>query len=298
MGKGRRTTRCGTRGKTDKVTGRIPERHPVTLSFLQTSATFRPVSIEDKSIKLGHPSYVWRFGQDRRLDLIRRYVRFNGARMLDIGCGVGAYVDKFRSLGAHAFGVDVDAEKLAEAQRAKRLRLLATSVSETLPFPDNYFDVVVLHEVIEHVDDDYQTIREAHRVIRHNGRIIIFAPNRLYPFETHGAFFGKRYVFGNIPLIGWLPDSLRNKFAPHVRAYRARDIYALFAELDGTLLSHTQIYPGYDKIARRSALLARVFRSVTYFLEATPLRAFGLSHFAVWEKGGRQTTVNSRERSP
>jgi SAM-dependent methyltransferase len=251
--------------------------------------------MDDKAIHLGHPSYVWRFGQDRRLDLIRRYVRFDGAHILDIGCGIGTYVDKFRSLGAHAFGVDVDVEKLTEARRTKRLHLLASSVSEVLPFPDNCFDVVVLHEVIEHVADDHQTICEAHRVTRRNGRIIVFAPNRLYPFETHGAFFGKRYLFGNIPLIGWLPDSLRNKFAPHVRAYRARDIRALFMDVDGTMLMHTQIYPGYDKIARRSAALARVFRSITYFLEATPLRAFGLSHFAVWKKGSRKSTVNSKQ---
>jgi len=248
------------------------------------------VGIEDKAIHLGRPSYVWRFGQDRRLDLIRRFVRFDGVHILDIGCGIGAYVDKFRSLGGHAFGVDADAEKLVEARHSKRLQLLAVSVSETLPFPDDYFDVVVLHEVIEHVADDSQTIREAYRVVHREGRIIVFAPNRLYPFETHGAFFGKRYVFGNIPLISWLPDSLRNRFAPHVRAYRTRDIRALFAQLNGTLMLHTQIYPGYDKIAHRNALLARVFRSVTYFLEATPLRAFGLSHFVVFRKGRRRWT--------
>ncbi|MDE3088749.1 MAG: class I SAM-dependent methyltransferase [Chloroflexota bacterium] len=262
------------------------------------SAILRAVSIDDKAIRLGHPSYVWRFGQDRRLDLMRRFVRYDGARILDIGCGIGTYVDKFRSLGARAFGVDIDVEKLAEARRAKRLQLLTAAVSETLPFRDNYFDVVVLHEVIEHVADDRQTVREAYRVAHRNGRIIVFAPNRLYPFETHGVFFGKRYVFGNIPLIGWLPDWLRNKFAPHVRAYRARDLRALFTDMDGTLLMHTQIYPGYDKIARRSAALARVFRRVTYFLEATPLRAFGLSHFLVWKKGTRHPTVKNRARSP
>lgn len=241
---------------------------------------------DDKAITLGHPSYVWRFGQDRRLDLIRRHIPFENARILDVGCGIGAYVEKIReaSNGALAFGVDVDLEKLADAHRNKNLLTLAASTSEHLPFANYSFDAVLLHEVIEHVADDRLTIYEAHRVVKPGGKVVVFAPNRLYPFETHGAYFGKRYLFGNIPLIGWLPDSLRSKFAPHVRAYRARELRALFANLDGEIIEHTQIYPGYDKLARRSALLARLFRAITYFFEATPLRTFGLSHFLVWQK--------------
>jgi len=239
---------------------------------------------DDKAIRLGHPSYVWRFGQDRRLEMIRRYVALENARVLDVGCGIGAYVAQFAARGARAFGVDVDAEKLVEARRDKNLVLLACAVSETLPFPNDTFDAVLLHEVIEHVVDDAQTIREAQRVCRRGGRVIVFVPNRLYPFETHGAYFGTRYVFGNIPLLGYLPDVLRARLAPHVRAYTTRDLRALFAGLDGVLLVHTQIFPGYDKLARRRAFLARVLRGVTYFLERTPLRALGLSHFVVWQK--------------
>lgn len=239
---------------------------------------------EDKAIKLGHPSYVWRFGQDRRLAMIQRYVALNDARILDIGCGIGAYVEKFAALGAHAFGVDVDVDKLADARREKNLDQLALAVSEALPFPNNFFDAVLLHEVIEHVADDRQTIGEAHRVCKPGGHVIIFAPNRLYPFETHGAYFGKRYVFGNIPFIGWLPDLLRDKLAPHVRAYTTRRIRALFDGWDGAIILHTQIYPGYDKIARKNAGLARALRGLTYFLEHTPLRVFGLSHLVVWRK--------------
>jgi SAM-dependent methyltransferase len=217
--------------------------------------------------------------------MIRRFVRFNGVRILDIGCGIGTYLEKFRGLGAHEFGVDTDAEKLNEAHRQKRLLRLVASASEHLPFPDQSFHVVLLHEVIEHVVDDRQTIGEACRVVTPGGRVIVFAPNRWYPFETHGAYFGKRYVFGNIPLIGWMPDALRNRFAPHVRAYTVPGIRALFDGLDGEIIMHTQVYPGYDKIARRNAQLAHVLRGVTYFFEHTPLRAFGLSHFVVWRKG-------------
>jgi hypothetical protein len=54
--------------------------------------------------------------------------------------------------------------------------------------------------------------------------------------------------------------------------------------LPGEFVVFTQIYPGYDKIAARRPWLAGVLRRVTYFLEHTPLRAFGLSHFVVFQK--------------
>lgn len=218
------------------------------------------------------------------MNLLRAYLPLDNARVLDVGCGIGTYVEKFRALNAHAYGVDVDVERVTRGRREKKLDTLALSVSEALPFVSEIFDGVLLHEVIEHVNDDRATICEAHRVTKHGGVVIVFAPNRLYPFETHGAYFGKRYVFGNIPFVGYLPDGLRNKFAPHVRAYRSRDIRALFDGLDGEIIAHTQVYPGYDKIAARRKELAGVFRSLTYALENTPLRNFGLSHFLVWRK--------------
>jgi SAM-dependent methyltransferase len=240
--------------------------------------------VNDKAITLGHPSYVWRFGQDRRLNMIRAYLPMDHARVLDIGCGIGTYVEKFAGCGAAAFGVDVDEDKLVRGHHEKKLDTLALSVSEALPYAPDTFDGVLLHEVIEHVNNDRETLCEAHRVTKRGGVVIVFAPNRWYPFETHGAYFGKRYVFGNIPLVGYLPDGLRNKFAPHVRAYRSRDLRALFEGLNGEIIAHTQIYPGYDKIAARRQELAGFFRSVTYALENTPLRHLGLSHFLVWRK--------------
>ncbi len=237
---------------------------------------------EDKAIALGHPSYVWRFGQDRRLDLIRQHAPLEGARILDVGCGLGVYVRKLRAFSEEVYGVDVDAQKVAEASRT--LPNIRQAPAEALPFPDDYFDVVLLHEVIEHVDDDRQTIREAHRVTVQGGRMVIFAPNRLYPFETHGCYWRGRYHFGNVPLINYLPDVLRRRFCPHVRTYTSGDIRRLLRGLDCRILAHTQLYPGYDKISARHSRLGALLRAATYALEKTPLRIFGLSHFVVVEK--------------
>ncbi|MGD8399193.1 MAG: class I SAM-dependent methyltransferase [Anaerolineae bacterium] len=237
---------------------------------------------EDPAIRLGHPSYVWGFGQERRLEMILRYVPLEGATILDAGCGVGTYVRAFRSFSPRVYGVDLDAGRIAEV--TSDLPGLCQASVEALPYPDSIFDAVLSHEVIEHVADDRRALAEAVRVLRSGGRLVVFAPNRLYPFETHGAYWGGRYHFGNIPLVNYLPRRWRKRLAPHVRAYTRRDLDRLFDGLPVSVVAHTQIYPGYDKIVRRRRLLGRVLRKATYLLERTPLRAFGLSHLLVVEK--------------
>ena len=183
----------------------------------------------EKAIRLGHPSYIWRRGQDRRLNLIRQYVALEGRRILDVGCGIGMYVEKFRRFSTDVYGVDVDAEKVAQA--SLNMPNISEAPAEALPFEDDTFDVIMLHEVIEHVDDDRRAIEEAVRCLKPGGRVIIFAPNRLYLFETHGFYFLGHYHFKLLPLVNYLPDWLRDLFCPHVRIYRGRDIRNLFDRL-------------------------------------------------------------------
>jgi len=245
---------------------------------------------QEKAIALGHPSYVWRFGQERRLDLVRRHVALKGRSILDVGCGVGMYVRAFRRFSDDVHGVDVDGEKLAEVGR--ELPNLCVSAAEALPYADGVFDMVLSHEVIEHVTDDRQSLAEAVRVLRRpepaagmpGGRLVIFAPNRLYPFETHGIFWRGRYRPGNIPLVNYLPGRWRARFCPHVRAYTRRDLRRLLDGLPVRIVTHTQIFPGYDKIVARRPALGRWLRRATYFMERTPLRLLGLSHFLVLER--------------
>jgi len=237
-----------------------------------------------RAAALGRPSYVWRSGQERRLSLVRRRVSLEGARVLDVGCGIGAYVRRMRELSPRVYGVDIDEQRVRRG--SSELPNLMLAAGERLPFRDNTFDAVLLNEVIEHVSDDAATVREACRVAKVGGNVVIFAPNRLYPFETHGVYVRKRYIFGNIPLVNYLPDFLRRRLAPHVRAYRSGDLRRLTAGLDARWAEHRVIYPGFDNVAARSKLLARALRSILYALERTPLQVLGLSHFLVLQKGG------------
>jgi hypothetical protein len=125
------------------------------------------------------------------------------------------------------------------------------------------------------------------RVIRPGGRAVLFAPNRLYPFETHGHYWRGRYRFGNTPLINYLPNTLRDGLAPHVRAYSARHLLRLFVGQPVRVVCISQIYPGYDNIVYRFPTLGVWLRRITYALEETPLKVFGLSHLLVVEKALR-----------
>jgi ubiquinone/menaquinone biosynthesis C-methylase UbiE len=127
--------------------------------------------------QLGEPSYVWRSGQERRLALIRQHVHLEDRWILDVGCGIGTYVRRFRDFSPHVFGIDVSLPRLQEGSRS--VPGLLAAKGEQLPFADASFDVVVFNEVIEHVDDDRQTIKDALRVLRGDGLIVIYAPNRL-----------------------------------------------------------------------------------------------------------------------
>jgi len=231
---------------------------------------------------LGHPSYVWRFGQQRRLALIDRYAPLAGKRILDVGCGLGTYVDKLRQYSDQVYGLDIEVERVMEGGR--RFPNLLASAAEALPVSENCFDILLLHEVLEHVEDDHRVVLEAYRVLKPGGRMVIFAPNRLYPFETHGIYWRGRYRFGNFPLVNYLPNRLREPLCPHVRTYTLKGLRRLLANLEHRIIVQTQIYPGYDNIVARYPQLGFALRRITYFLEETPLRIFGLSHFVVVER--------------
>jgi len=234
----------------------------------------------EEAATLGEPSYVWRSGQERRLRLITQYVPLEGKWILDVGAGIGTYVRRFRDFSPHVYGIDVSVNRLAISTMPN----LVAAAGEALPFRDDSFDVLVFNEVIEHVKDDRQAIQDALRVLRNDGHVVIFAPNRLYPFETHGVYVRGRYKFGNIPLVNYLPDRLRDKLVPHARAYGARDMTRLIMGLPVRVVVHGYVYPGFDNVAVRTPRLATSLRRVLYWAERTPARSFGLSHFLVLQK--------------
>lgn len=237
----------------------------------------------EKAALRGEPSYVWRAGQERRLKMVRDAAgpRLKG-RIFEGGVGLGAYAARLAEDAAQVIGLDVELERTIETHR--HVDQVICGVGEHLPFPSTSFDLVLSNEVIEHVSDDLQAIKEMVRTLKPSGRLVLFCPNRGYPYETHGIYRKGVYQFGNKLFVNYLPRRWRDKLAPHVRVYSRRDLMKLFHGLPVKFIQRTVIFGAYDNIIARNAVLGNFLRRFLQFLEKTPLRMFGLSHFWVVEK--------------
>lgn len=231
----------------------------------------------------GEPSYVWRAGQERRLKMMAKWAPLTDAHVLVAGCGVGMYARQIRqrfTQQVEAFDIEFSRVQVARTRIPNAL----VSAGEDLPYASNSFDIVLSHEVIEHVADDRRSLQEMFRVAKLGGRILLFCPNRWYPFETHGHYWKGEYHFGNSPLINYLPKPWRDSLAPHVRAYTAADIRRLVRTEHVKIVHHSRTYGGYDNIIARLGAPAIAMRNLLYQFEETILDTWALSHFLVIEK--------------
>ena len=94
--------------------------------------------------------------------------------ILDVGCGTGANLEMLAQFG-DAEGVDVSEDALAFC-RARGLKNVRHGAAERLPYADGEFDLVTALDVVEHLDDDAGGLREMRRILRPDGRALLFVP--------------------------------------------------------------------------------------------------------------------------
>ena len=236
-----------------------------------------------KAAERGEPSRVWRAGQQRRLDLLKAAAgnRLVGTVLVD-GCGVGTYLARLAPDADLPIGLDIEFPRVVDSQAFTPN--VICGAGEYLPLAGGSADLVFSHEVLEHVQDDQLAIQEMVRVLKPGGRIVLFCPNRGYPFETHGIYWHGKYHFGNKLFVNYLPRSLRDKLAPHVEIYTRADLDRLFAGLPVRVVSRRTVFGAYDNIIKRSPAFGKLLRVILQWLEKTPLQRLGLSHFWVVEK--------------
>jgi len=116
------------------------------------------------------------------IDLVRPALQMRDGRALDLGCGDGLFLaelDRIGDLSARGWelhGADYSPAVLADARRWP-YTFEQCNLEEGAPYPDDTFDLVIASQLIEHVYDPDHLLREARRILRPGGHILLTTPN-------------------------------------------------------------------------------------------------------------------------
>ncbi len=137
----------------------------------------RPYAIHPKHL-VEQPWHDWYLPYLDRADFV-----------LDVGCSNGAHLLRAATVCRSIVGFDYDLPQLAIAartireqlgreQRLDRARVLAWDITRPFPFPDRTFEKALFLDVIEHLVSRVAVLREIHRVLKAEGRLLVSGPNR------------------------------------------------------------------------------------------------------------------------
>jgi ubiquinone/menaquinone biosynthesis C-methylase UbiE len=227
--------------------------------------------------RFGRPAEYGSYGVTKRLEKIDHAFSMAGMRLLDLGCGNGSYTIELARRAAWTCGLDLQFNLLQSFPAAiPRVQ----GAGESLPFKNESFDCITLIEVLEHTHSDTRVLDECRRVLRSGGKLVLFVPNKLYPFETHPSHLAGLTLGTNVPFFSWLPCALHARISS-ARIYSRRRIEGMARAAGFEVGKVGYIFPPLDSFPLPHK---HTYRQLTRRLEGTPLRIFGVSIFLVLTK--------------
>jgi 2-polyprenyl-3-methyl-5-hydroxy-6-metoxy-1,4-benzoquinol methylase len=126
-----------------------------------------------------------------------------GLRVLEIGCGRGAFAEFLADRGANLVAADLSPEavRFARETLGERVECVVADI-ERIPFPDQSFDLVVSLETVEHATSPKQALAELVRVTKRRGRLIVTTPSYLNLIGVYRVYLrlrGRRFTEGGQP---------------------------------------------------------------------------------------------------
>jgi len=119
---------------------------------------------------------------ERKLRRCRRWVKrarklVSAGRWLDVGCSIGLVVKAANEAGFAGYGIDVEEWGVAYARNRLGLANIQRGLLEDQNYPDGFFSVISLYDVIEHVPDLNILVKELKRILAADGIIDIITPD-------------------------------------------------------------------------------------------------------------------------
>jgi methionine biosynthesis protein MetW len=216
-----------------------------------------------------------------------------GATLVDLGCGDGAFTERVaRRVGpATAIGVELDPADAAKA-RARGIEVIEADVTQPLPFDDASVDVVHSNQVIEHLADTDQFLREIRRVLRPGGYAVV-STNNLASWHNVVSL-----------ALGWQPPVCH--VSDEIVAGNPFDF--MEGDLGSRVHMHLRLFtePALAELAAHHGLRADLLRTVGYYpLPPRPARlaarldrrhaAYLVQRYVPGERAPRKRSARTRD---
>jgi ubiquinone/menaquinone biosynthesis C-methylase UbiE len=225
-------------------------------------------------VKLGGPCTLQQARTiKKRKEFILDHFKINKSWIiLDVGTGFGIYIYQLSHYAKSCIGIDIAKENLYEANKRKieteNIELVQMS-AENLAFKENMFDAVIMIEVFEHVLDDGKALNEIYRVLKPGGKLIITAPNKLFPFETHGFRIRSRNYSSKglgFPFLPYLPEILRMHMV-NARIYTPWHLKRMLVENGFQIKDVGFLSPSFDQLRINFPKLGRLLERLQDLLD-------------------------------
>jgi SAM-dependent methyltransferase len=221
-----------------------------------------------------HTQRYWQY----EYDVVARYmipllehwgVTPRGASMIDVGCGEGGGVCALHDSGMKCVGFDIEEHRVAMARLLHGERTIQWAIGNlydsTLPFSDNQYDLVVLHDVFEHLEHKQEVLEKLKQYMKPDGRLMITFPPYYSAYGAHQQLLNAPWL--KIPFFHLLPLTL-TKILPRMNSESPRIVEEV-QKLGALKMGMRK----FEEIARRGSM--KVVGKQAYIISPNHIR-FGL----------------------
>ena len=119
------------------------------------------------------------------LDFIDRYLsKGDQKKILDIGCGSGLMLNALQEVG-QTYGMDVSDEAISFSKEIFNGRVEKGALPDQLPYQENFFDLITALDVIEHIDNDVDSIGALRSLLAPGGKCVFTVPAYMFLWSPH-----------------------------------------------------------------------------------------------------------------
>jgi ubiquinone/menaquinone biosynthesis C-methylase UbiE len=178
-------------------------------------------------------------------------------RVLDVGCGSGINTSRLKRKTENITGFDV--ENYVKNEHKDNFSFVLGK-KEKLPFNDNEFDLATSWDVIEHVEKDYNFLKEIYRVLKPDGLALISTPNRNRLSNRLLGLFGKKIEY---PYYLGTNDNDVGEIC-HIREYTLNEFKELGKKAGFEIKKIEGVYLGFHGFIKIGLFkVPKIFRNMT-----------------------------------